>query len=106
MTEVTVHRCPPIGESRTPCCNRTVFELPTTDQLALSDDAVTCHPEPEPDTPDDEILAMLSDGFTRTARTTQAWGIRCHRDGRTYGIKVMDITNLDPDPWADQVTHP
>ena len=39
--EVT-HMCPPSGELVTPCCNKTPFELPTTDHLTLMPEMVNC----------------------------------------------------------------
>jgi hypothetical protein len=39
---MVVHRCPPSGESTTPCCGRTPFELKRSDQITLDDDLVTC----------------------------------------------------------------
>lgn len=65
----TIHRVTPMGGGRTTCCNRPVFELPATDQLAFNDEAVTCDPVPEPDTPDDELLAKLIAGITRGTST-------------------------------------
>lgn len=38
----TVHRCPPHGESLTPCCGRTPFELPRTERITVDDLLVTC----------------------------------------------------------------
>lgn len=90
--EPTVHRCPPMGEGRTPCCNRTVFELPTTDQLALNDEAVTCHPEPEPNTPDHEILAKINAGITHVVGTADTWAFPCVRSGRTVVVTIGDYT--------------
>jgi hypothetical protein len=40
---VTVHQCPPDGESLTPCCGRTPLELPHEDQIAVDKKLVTCH---------------------------------------------------------------
>jgi hypothetical protein len=37
-----VHGCPPDGSGLTPCCGRTPFELPRTDRMSTSPDAVTC----------------------------------------------------------------
>lgn len=40
-TEIT-HACPPEGSSRTPCCDRTPFELPLTDRMTLDASLVDC----------------------------------------------------------------
>lgn len=40
----TVHACPPDGCGLTPCCERTPFELPSTDRMSSDPTAVTCAP--------------------------------------------------------------
>lgn len=40
-TEIT-HRCPPQGQSLTPCCGKSPFELLRTDRMSLHDDLVNC----------------------------------------------------------------
>lgn len=84
----------PMTGGRTTCCNRPVFELPATDQLAFNDEAVTCDPVPEPDTPDYELLAKLIAEITHVTATHDMWGYSAVRDGRTYAIKVCDVTDL------------
>lgn len=43
----TVHGCPPDGSGLTPCCGRTLFELPRTDRMATDPDLITCTNEAE-----------------------------------------------------------
>ncbi len=42
-TITLVHKCPPLGESITPCCHKLVFELPRYSRMTLNDDKVTCN---------------------------------------------------------------
>jgi len=37
-----VHACPPDGAQRTPCCGKTPFDLPRTDQITTDQKLVTC----------------------------------------------------------------
>ncbi|MGW2223850.1 DUF6085 family protein [Streptomyces formicae] len=37
-----VHGCPPDGSGLTPCCGRTPFELPASDQMAIASSRITC----------------------------------------------------------------
>lgn len=39
--EIT-HLCPPSGEMRMPCCNKTPFDVPRTDHLTLMPEMVNC----------------------------------------------------------------
>jgi len=38
-----VHLCPPDDFMTTPCCGRTVFEVPPDQRLTLDPSAVTCY---------------------------------------------------------------
>lgn len=37
-----IHLCPPVGSGFTPCCGRTVLELPRDDRITLDSDLVDC----------------------------------------------------------------
>ena len=37
-----VHRCPPKGSGLTPCCDKTMFELPSFHRVTLDPKLVTC----------------------------------------------------------------
>lgn len=37
-----IHRCPVEGSGVTPCCNKTPYELPPTDQMTLDPSLVQC----------------------------------------------------------------
>ena len=37
-----IHECPMAGTSSTPCCGRTVFELPANDRITSDSSQVTC----------------------------------------------------------------
>jgi hypothetical protein len=56
--DAPVHACPPKGSGIMPCCGRTPFEVPSTDQMTLEPASVTCVTPPavtadhEPDDPD------------------------------------------------------
>ncbi len=39
------HACPEGDASVTPCCGRSPFDLPSTDQIVTTDDLVTCSPK-------------------------------------------------------------
>ena len=41
-TASIVHRCPPAGETRMPCCGRTPFEVPRGDRMTGDPALVTC----------------------------------------------------------------
>lgn len=43
-----IHKCPSVGESLTPCCHMSVFELPRNSRMTLEDDMVTCNVDDEP----------------------------------------------------------
>lgn len=42
LDDATTHRCPPEGSGVMPCCNRTPFEVPSTDRITDDPERVTC----------------------------------------------------------------
>lgn len=54
---MTTHACPPVGEAETPCCRRTVFDLPYEDRITAETSLADCSPirllatEPRPALP-------------------------------------------------------
>jgi len=61
-----VHALPPEGAAFTPCCNRTLFELPETDQVTSTRKDVNCRTRDrqekrDPAELEEQIKARLGD---------------------------------------------